>query len=62
MGIEELPVGALIMEVAAADVDVVAAPEGATIDERLVAVEAMAVAGDENLGRVASTAIDDVDD
>lgn len=52
LGNEELAAGALIMEVAADDAEVVAAPPfGPMIEDRPVAVDATAVAGDENLGR-----------
>ena len=60
-----MPVGALTMEVAEDDAELLEAPLGATIEETPVAVEATAVAGEEKLGRTAATVVvskDFVDD
>lgn len=52
LGNEELLAGASSVEVAAGDAEVVAAPPfGLMIEDSPVAVDATAVAGEENLGR-----------
>lgn len=59
LGKDELPVGALIIEVAAADDEVVAAPSsGAAMEEKPVTIDVTAVAGEENLGRSGTIVID----
>lgn len=54
MGAEELLPPALMMEVCEGDAEEVESPSGVTMEESPVAVDAIAVAGEEKSGRMAA--------